>query len=469
VPVKTKIIELPASRVRVDAEVSAEELESTVQRTASALGREMRIPGFRKGKVPAPMVIRRMGREFVLEQAVKDALPHWYEEALMRADVSAVGDPKLDLGELPPAGESLSFSIEVGITPKAELGRYEGLEVGRAEPEVPEEAVEAELERLREGFGRVETVDRPIAEGDLAVLDFVGRVDGEEFEGGRARDYMLEVGSGRLIEGFEEQLVGARAGESRTVELEFPADYHAEELAGKPAAFDVEVKEVKEKALPALDDDFASEASEFDTLEDLRADIRHKLAHAQEHSIEHEFREAVVDAAVAEADVQLPDELVQARAEEMWSRTERALARQNIDPETYLKASGKTREALIEEALPDAARALGRESVLEAVVEAESIGVSDEDLAEVLEATAEREKLEVDELLRRLKETGRDVPLRRDLALRKAADVLVESAVAIPMEKAAARDKLWTPEKEPGGSGQLWTPGDPAGAKPQPQ
>jgi trigger factor len=458
-PVKTTLTELPDSRVRVDAEVPSEEIESSVQRTAAALGRELRIPGFRKGKVPAPMVIQRVGREFVLEQAVKDALPAWYEQAILQADVNAVGDPKLDLQELPPAGQPLSFSIEVAVTPKAKLGRYKGLEVGRREPEVSEGAVDEEVERLREGFGRVESIDRPIETGDVAVLDFTGMVDGEPFEGGQARDYMVEIGNGRLVEGFEEQLIGAAAGESRTIQVQFPEDYHAEDLRGKRASFDVEVKDVKTKELPRLDDDFASEASEFDTLDELRTDIREKLAHAQEHSIEHEFRGAVVDAAAAEAEIELSDELVRARAEEMWSQTERALSRQNIDPETYLKATGKTREEMIEDVLPDAARALARESVLEAVAEDEGLEVTDEELGEVLAEAAEREGTMPQKLIDQLKETGRDVPLRRDIALRKAADLLVENAVPIEMDKAAAREKLWTPEKERGESGRLWTPG----------
>jgi trigger factor len=459
-PVKTTVTELPDSRVRLEAEVSSEEIESTLQRTATALGREMRIPGFRKGKVPPQMVIQRVGREAVLEQAVRDALPHWYEQALLQAEVSTVGDPKLDLQELPPAGEPLSFSIEVSVTPKAQLGTYTGLEVGRREPEVPTEAVDQELERLQEALARVESVERPVQEGDLAVVDFVGRVDGETFEGGEARDYMLEIGGGRLIEGFEEQLVGAAAGDQRTVEIDFPGDYGAEDLAGKHASFDVTVKGVNEKHLPELDDDFASEASEFDTLDELRADIEGKLRAAQERSIEEEFRQAVVDAAAAEAGIDIPDELVQARAEEMWHRTEHALEHQNIDPETFLKTSGRTREQVIEEAKPDAAKQMARESVLEAVADAESIEISDDELLEVLGASAEREGMTTEQVLERLKESGRDATLRHDLRLRRAAEFLAENAKPIGMGQAAAREQIWTPEKErEPGAGGLWTPG----------
>lgn len=466
---KTTVTELPDSRVRLDAEVPSDEIESRVQRAANALGRELRIPGFRKGKVPGPMVIQRIGREAVLEQAVRDSLPEWYEEAILRSGVSTVGDPKLELDELPEAGSSLNFSIEVSVTPKATLGEYKGLEVGKRSPEVPDDALDHELEHLRERFARVESVDRPLAEGDIAVVDFVGRVDGEPFEGGEARDYMLEIGGGRLVEGFEEQVVGATAGETRTVEIDFPEQYQSEDLAGRHAEFEVDVKDVRQKELPELDDDFASEASEFDTLAELRDDIKHKLEHAQEHSIEDEFREAVVDAAVAEANVDLPDDLVTGRAEEMWNRTERALQAQGIDPETYFTSSGKTREEVIDETKPDAARQLARESVLEAVADAEEIEARDEDLLDALRATAERERSNPEKVLQRLVDTGRDLPIRRELRLRKAIDLMVDSAQAIDPDKAKAREQIWTPDKQrkDEGSAQLWTPsqGSPAGTE----
>lgn len=461
--VTTKVTELEDSRVRLDAEVPSDEVESRLERAAKEIGRQLRIPGFRKGKVPAPMVIQRMGREAVLEQAVRDSLPEWYEEALMRSGVSTVGEPKLDFDHLPPAGEPLSFSIEVAVTPRAKLGQYKELEVGRREPEVPDEVIDRELERLREPFARVETVDRPIGEGDLAVVDFVGSVDGEPFEGGQARDYMLEIGAGQLIEGFEQQLLGAASGDSRSVEVEFPADYHAEELAGKRAVFEVDVKDVRQKELPELDDDFAAEASEHETLAELRADIEGKLRHAQEHTIEDEFRQAAVDAAAAEAEVELSDELIGARAQEMWERTEHALRSQGLDPETYLQATGKTREEMVEETREDAARQLARESVLEAIAEAEGIEVSDEELLEALRRAAEREKAKPEKLLERLVKTGRDVPIRRDLRIRKAVDVLTESAKPIDPDKAKAREQIWTPDKQrkDEGSAQLWTPGSP--------
>jgi trigger factor len=468
-PVKTNVTELSDSRVRLEAEVSGDEVESSLQRAAKEIGRDLRIPGFRKGKVPAAMVIQRVGREAVLEQAVRESLPDWYEEAVVRSGVLTVGEPELNVDDLPSAGEPLSFSVEVGVTPAAKLGAYSGLEVGRREPEVPDEMIDREIERLREPFARVESVDRELGEGDMAVVDFVGTVDGEPFQGGEARDFMLDLGGGQLVEGFEGQLVGARKGETRSVEIDFPAEYHSDDLAGKHATFEVEVKDVKEKELPELDDDFASEASEFDTMAELRSHIEGRLRHAQEHTIEDEFREAVVDAAVAEAEVELPGDLVGARAEEMWGRTERALRAQGLDPDTYLKATGKTRDQVVEETMEDAARALARESVLSAVADAEGIEATDDDLLDALGGAAEREKVEPEKLLERLVSAGRDIPIRHEIRIRKAVDLMVESATPIDPGQAKAREKIWTPDKqrEDEGSAQLWTPGDPEPGDPQ--
>ncbi len=253
-----------------------------------------------------------------------------------------------------------------------------------------DEDVETELERLRESLASLETVEREAAEDDYVVIDFEGKVDGEPFEGGDARGFLLELGSGRLIPGFEEQLVGASAGDEREVSVEFPDDYQAEHLAGKEATFDVSVKEVKEKRLPELDDDLAVEAGGYDSLDELREEIRTQLSRAQEESIEREFREAAVDAVAAAAKIDVPHELVHAKAHEMWHVTARRLQQQGLDPDQYLQITGKTEEELVTESEPDAERALRREAVLAAVVEAEGIEVSDDELLDTLrEASAQ--------------------------------------------------------------------------------
>src|SRR3954452_6860212 len=463
---KTKTSELGDSRVRVEVEVEPAAVDQALSQAAANLGRDLKIPDSRKGKVPPQVVLQRVGREAVLDEAVRQALPNWYEEAIGDAGLNTVGEPSLDLGELPDKGSPLEFSIEIGVPPPAELGEYKGLEVGRREADVEQDAIDEEIERLRESSASLENVDRPAQKGDFVVLDFVGRVDGEPFEGGEARGYLLELGSGRLVEGFEEQLEGATAGEERQVTVTFPDDYRAEGLAGTEAVFDVSVKEGKEKRLPDLDGDFAAEAGGFDTLDELRADIEQRLREQEDRTIDTEFREAVVDAAVAEAEIDVPHELVHAKAHEMWHQTERRLRAQGLDPARYLQMTGKEAPDLIDEAEPEAERALKRESLLAAVVEAEGVEVSDDELLDSLRsatqgpgrpATSEKK---LQKSLERAKKEGRDEPLREDIAMRKAVDLMVESAKPISVEQAQARDKLWTPEKdEKQAEKEIWTPG----------
>ena len=461
-PMKTTVTELPNSRARVEVEVPPEDVDRHLNRAARGLAREMRMPGFRKGKAPPGLVIQRLGRGAVLEQALRDSLPEWYERALLDSGVNPVGDPSIEVTAAPEdEGQPLGFKFEVGVRPAASLGDYKGLEVGKAEPDVPDDIIDREVERIRGGMARLEPVERRAEDGDVLLVDFSGSIDGEEFEGGSATDYLLELGTDQLIDGFEEQLAGAGAGDSRQVEVTFPEDYGAEHLAGRDAVFAVDVKEVREKVLPELDDDFAAEASEFDTLEELRADVRAKLGEAVGQRIEQDFRVAAVDAAVGEADVELPDEIVTARAAERWGRVERQLAGRGMDPGMYLQMQGKTRDELIEESKPDAERELRREAVLAAIADAEAIEVSEQELVEALEHSAQHERMKPEKLLERLRKDGRDVLVRDDIRVRKAIDVVAESAKPIAMAQAEAREKLWTPEGESagGGGGQLWTPG----------
>ncbi len=457
---ETTVTELPGSRVRVEVEVPAEDVDRGIQRAARTLAREMRLPGFRKGKAPPSLVIQRLGYGAVFEEAIRESLPDWYEEALLGAALSPVGDPNVEIVSAPQAeGDSLGFRFDIGVRPEAKLGEYRGLEVGRPEPVAPEEMVEREIERIRGSFAKLEPVERAAADGDVLLIDFEGMIDGKAFEGGKADDYLLELGSGQLIEGFEPQLKGVSAGESRQVEVSFPDDYQAEQLAGKDAVFAVDVKEVREKILPDLDDDFAAEASEFDTLEELRADIRQKLSEVVDSRIEQDFRIAAIDAAAEQATVALPDDLVTARAAERWGRVERQLAARGMSPDSYLQMQGKTRDEVIEESRPDAERELRREAVLAAIVEAEGIEVSEEEMLEALAHPAEHERTTPEKLLARLREKGRDAMIAEDIRFRKAIDVVAENAKPIPVEQAEAREKIWTPEKEREAAGSLWTPG----------
>jgi trigger factor len=457
--------DLADSRVRVDVEVEPSAVEHVLEAAARALAGDMKVPGFRQGKVPPPVVIQRIGRKAVLDEAVRRALPGWYGQAVQRENIPVVGEPQVNFSDLPEKGAPLSFAFEVGVRPRASLGDYKGLEVPRPEPAIDEEAVDAEVDRLREDQASLETVGRPATRGDFVVIDFVGTIDGEEFEGGQARGHMLELGSGQLVEGFDEGLVGASAGEEHEVGVNFPEDYRTEALAGHEGVFAVTVREVKEKRIPEADDDFALEAGGFDTLAELRNDIRARLAEREEHAIELQFRAAVVDAAVDRADIDVPSELAHAKAHELWEQTARRLRAQGIEPDRYLEWTGKDREALIHDSEPEAERALRRESVLAAVVEAEGIEVSDEELLQSLRESAAGpgDKPPSERTLARtlqdMRGDGRAETLREDIAMRKAVDLLVESAKPVPAERADAREQLWTPQKESDKPpSEIWTP-----------
>lgn len=460
---KTSVTELSDSRVRVDVDVAPDDVDRGINRAARGLARDMRMPGFRKGKAPPSLIIQRVGREAVLQQALRDSLPEWYERALLSSGVNPVGDPNIEVTSVPDdEGEPLSFQFEVGVRPPAELGEYKGLEVGRPETDVPDDVLERELERLRENFARLEDVERPAEKVDFVLVDFRGTIDGEPFEGGEAHDELVELGGGRLIEGFEDQLEGASAGEQREVKITFPDDYRAEQLAGKDASFEITVKEVREKVLPDLDDEFAVSAGGFDTLDELRDDIREKLRTAAEERTEAEFRLAAVDAAVDASKVDVPAEILSGRAAERWERVERQIAAQGLDPAAYLRMQGKTREQIIEESKPDAERELKREAVLSAIADVEAIDVTEEEMLEALEHSAEHERTTPEKLLQRLRKAGRDTLVREDLRIRKTIDLLAESAKPIPLAQAEARERLWTPDKErqPAQQGAgLWTPG----------
>jgi trigger factor len=504
VALKTTVTELGDSRVRLEVQVPAGELEGRLERKAKQLGRELKLPGFRRGKVPASLVIQRIGREAVLEEAVRDELSSWYSDAIETAGIVPVGDPKLKLGDLPGRGEALEFSIEIGVLPQAELGTYEGLEVARREPEVGEEQVQGEIDALRERLARLQAAERPAAEGDFVVLDYVGSLADprsietdssergrskigprlEQLPGGEGRDQLVELGGGNLIPGLEEGLMGASAGETRTVELSFPADHADPDLAGRSASFAITVKEVKVKQLPNIDDDLAIDAG-FDNMEELCEDIRRRLIEVDEGRIEAEFLKAALDAAVAQARVGITSELVRARAREMWERTLRALSQRGISREAYLladlrsadphpadlqladseSAAARREQEILAEIEPNAELALRREAVLTAIVAAEGITPSEEDLLDAVSAAAEREGIEPQKLLADLRNGGRLEEVREDLAAHKAVELIAARATPIPVAKAQARERLWTPEKTlqeqgaPVASDQLWTPG----------
>ncbi|MGH2899095.1 MAG: trigger factor, partial [Solirubrobacteraceae bacterium] len=397
----TTVTELPESRVSVSVEVAAEEIQRSLETQARKLGREMKVPGFRTGKIPPAIVIQRIGREPILDEAVRDRLTDWYVKAVDECGIAPVGDPDVDLGALPDEGKPLTFSFEVGVRPIATLGAYRELAVPRREPAADPEIVAEQIDEMRERFARLEVVERPAQDGDFVILDFVGTIDGEPFEGGEGRDQLVEVGAGRLIPGFDEGLVGVAAGEEKTVDALFPDDYAAKHVAGKPARFQFTVKEVKHKDLPELDDDFASDAAGYDTLDELRESIAKELLEHDAKQVDNEFRAAALDAAVGDATVDVPAALVAARAQELLDRMMHSLSHQGISKAQYLQISGKTEQELVDESKPDAEIALRREAVLAAIIEAEQIEPTEAQLLDALEGAAEREQMSRQKLLDR--------------------------------------------------------------------
>jgi trigger factor len=489
--VNTTVTELPDSRVNVDVEVAAEEIQRTLENQARKLGQEMKIPGFRTGKIPPAVVIQRIGRDPILDEAVRARLTDWYLKAVNASGIAPVGDPDVDLGDLPAEGKALKFSFEVGVRPTAKLGTYRGVEVGRREPAADPDAVDAQIEEMRERFARLEVVKRPAEQGDFVTIDFVGTIDGEPFSGGEGRDQLIDLGAGQLIPGFEEGIVGMRAGETKTIDATFPDDYGAKHVAGKPAQFEITVKEVKHKDLPALDDDFASDAAGYDTLDELRESIAEELLEHDRKQVDIEFRAGALDAVVAEAEVDVPDALVAARAHELLDRMLHALGHQGINKDAYLAISGKTETELIDDSKPDAEQALRREAVLAAIIEAEQIEPTEQELLDALEPAAEREQMSRQKLLDRLRQAGRVDHLAQEVAAEQAIDLVITEAKPISVEEAEKKtaaaerkqapakakkapakrkpaakeadsgDELWTPDadKPAGEAGKLWTPG----------
>jgi len=497
--VNTTVTELPESRVNVDVEIAAEEIQKTLENQARKLGREMKMPGFRTGKIPPAVVIQRIGRESILDEAVRGRLTDWYLKAVQDSGIAPVGDPEVDLGDLPGEGKALTFSFEVGVRPTAKLGTYRGMEVGKREPAADPEAVDAQIDEMRERFARLEVVKRPAENGDFVTIDFIGTVDGEPFSGGEGRDQLIDLGAGQLIPGFEDGIIGAKAGEERLVDATFPEDYGAKHVAGKAAQFQITVKEVKHKDLPALDDEFASDAAGCDTLDELRESIAEELLEHDRKQVDIEFRANALDAVVADAEVEVPDKLVDARAQELLDRMLHALTHQGITKEHYFQISGKTEAELIGESRPDAEQALRREAVLAAIIEAEKIVPTEQQLLDALEPAAEREQMSRQKLLDRLRSASRVDALAKEIAAEQAIDLVITEAKPVSVEaaqkklaaatkkKAAAAAKkpaaaakkqapakqkpgtkkvkpteeIWTPEgdKPAGDADKLWTPG----------
>ena len=443
--VKTKVEELPESRVRLDIEVPEADVQHAFEHAASDMAESLRLPGFRKGKAPVPVVIARVGREAVWQEALRGHLDSWFWSAAETSGIRPVASPEVEFEDLPDDGGTFKFSATVSVMPKPELADWTALEVPFAEAELPAELVDLELERLRETVAELAPVeDRPVTEGDTVVLDILGEGVPPQ------RDYVTEVGADRLVNEIDDALPGMKKGETRTVEIAG---------AESPLPVEVTVKEVKEKVLPELDDELARSASEFDTLEELRAEIESRLLEQLTEELEIRFREAAVDALVNASDVETVEPLVERRTAELWSGIARSLQVRGISTETYLTMTGQSAEEVVARLRAEAEQSLARELILDAAADQLSVEVADEEIDDLINSQSE-EGDDVEESKRLLQENGGYERIRADLRLKKALDEIVAGVKRIPVELAAARDKLWTPEKEKEGTKMnIWTPG----------
>lgn len=465
--ITTEVVPLEDDRVRIDVAVPKDEVDKKMDRTVRRLGREIRVPGFRPGKVPANVVMQRFGRDAIVDQMLRDSLVEWYAEAVVETGIRPVDDPDVDLPEPVGGDGGLTFTATVQLRPTVTLGTYKGLEVGKAAPEVPEGALEEEIERLRGLAARLEPVERAAEVGDFVTIDFDGTVDGEPLASATARDYLVEVGGTRLVGGFSERLVGMSPGDSKTFPLDYPETDGRDELAGKTVKYTVTLKGVQAKVLPELDDALATQVSEFDTLEELRDDIRARLLARAQEQVDEMFRRSVIDAAVLGATVNVPKVMVANRVEGILHDFSHQLP-EGISFGDYLKASGRTIEQARAELGPEAEMALKRELVVEAIAAAEGISTADEEVEAQVRNDALAAGRDPDALLAELAKAGGFETLREDMVMRATVDFLIEQTNAIPVELAEARERLWTPEKagEPvAPEGGLWTPDQPAPKK----
>ena len=423
-----QVEKLEKNMEKLTIEVSPEELEGALQHAYLKNRKQITIPGFRKGKVPRQIIEKMYGPSFFYEDAVNELIPSAYEKAVDECELELVSRPEVSIVQI-EKGKPFIFTAEVAVKPEVELGQYKGIEVEKQDTAATDEEVDKEIDKERESNSRSITVeDRPVQDGDMTVIDFEGFVDGTPFEGGKGTDYPLTIGSGAFIPGFEEQLIGAEIGKETEVNVSFPEDYHAKDLAGKPAVFKCTVKEIKVKELPELDDDFAQDVSDFDTLEEYKADVRKKIEERKAASAKAKKEDAVIEKIIEGAKMEIPDAMVKTQAEQGVDEFAQRLQMQGMSIEQYLQYMGGSIDAMVEQYKPQALKRIQSRLVLEAVAAAENLEVSDEELEAEYSRMAEQYKMEVE----KLKELFSDADkknIREDLAIQKAVDLVTEAAV----------------------------------------
>ncbi|MBP3603478.1 MAG: trigger factor [Lachnospiraceae bacterium] len=422
-----QVEKLEKNMAKLTIEVSAEALEKAIEEAYQKNKNKISVPGFRKGKVPRQMIERMYGKEIFYEDAANALIPGAYEDALEECEEDIVSSPAINVVQI-EAGKPFIFTAEVALKPEVKLGKYKGVKVDKADVTVTDEEVDAEINRERENNARnIEVTDRAVKDGDMTVIDFEGFVDDVAFDGGKGENYPLTIGSGAFIPGFEEQLVGAEIGKEVEVNVTFPEDYHAEDLKGKAAVFKCTVKEIKEKELPELDDEFASEVSEFDTLAEYRADVKGKLEEKKAKEAKEAKEAAVIEAIVKDSDMEIPEPMLETQQRQMVDEFAQRIQMQGLSMEQYFQFTGATYEQMIQQVKPQAEKRIQSRLVLEAIVKAENIEATDADYEEELKVMAEAYQMEVDKVKELLPEKSVE-QIKKDIAVRKAADFVVENA-----------------------------------------
>ena len=421
-----KNVEKEAVHAKVTVEISRAELEPAINKVFLKVRKDISMPGFRKGKAPRMVIEAAYGKHVFFEDAIEEMFSDIYKECVLTQDMKPVGRPsvsKLDIAD----DDSVTMVIDTDLYPEVTLGQYKGLEVEKAEAAVDASEIDAEIDRMANNIARISTVDRAAKDGDTAVIDFEGFKDGEAFDGGKGEAYELKLGSGSFIPGFEEQVVGMAAGEEKDINVTFPENYHVKELAGAPVVFKVKVHEVKETVVPEKDDEFVKDVSEFDTMAELRADIEKKILDEKQAGIDRAFENAAIEKAVANMTVEIPDSMVEEELDHELERMDYELRSQGASLEAYANMMGGNLDNIRNSLRPGALNTVKTNVMLDAVVDAEKIEVSDEECEEEYKKLAESYQLELEKVKEILDIKG----MKGDLQVRKAAKLIAEAAVAV--------------------------------------
>ena len=429
-----QVEKLEKNMAKLTIEVSAEDLDKAMEKAYQKQKSRISLPGFRKGKAPRKMIESMYGKGVFMEDAVNSLVPQEYTKALGECDLEIVSQPEINVTQMEP-GKALIFTADVAVKPEVTLGDYKGVEVPKSEIAVTDEEVDAEVKKEQDKNARTVAVeDRAAANGDITTIDFEGFVDGVAFEGGKGTDYALTLGSGTFIPGFEDQLVGANAGDHVEVKVTFPEEYQAKELAGKEAVFQCDVKKIETKEVPELDDEFAKDLSEFDTLAEYKEDVKKKLTEKKEKEARTAKENAAVDKAIENAQMDIPELMTKTECRQMMDDFSRRMQQQGLSMEQYFQFTGQSMDKMMEDMKPQALKRIQTRLVLEKVAEAENIQPSEEEITEEIQKMADAYKMEADKIREAIGESGLE-QMKKDMAVQKAVTVIADAAVEV--EKAA--------------------------------